>query len=81
MIQTQVAPSTDHVLATILETIAAKGHNYSDIPLATSYEDGTWAVYIDVRISEQTRFDLRTSSPSLTTALVSGLAQLRRQLT
>ena len=68
-------------LKSILETMHSfQERNCADIPFTVAHEDNEWAVYIDVRLTRATTFDIRTSDKSLAEALRKALTQLKRNL-
>lgn len=76
----QPLPDVGSYLDQILIEITKHGKNHAPIPIAVSYEDHQWKVWIDVRLTPTRSFDLEMTAPDLLTAMTSALAQLRRHM-
>jgi len=69
---------TEAYVHQIMSHLGGLGVNFAPIPFAISYESKEWTVFLDVRISRETTFDIESRSPQLNQALKKALKQLRR---
>lgn len=64
----------------LLDEIALHGENVAPIPVASAFEDGQWAIDVDVRIVRRTSFDFVSQDDTFHGAMKKAIHRLKREL-